>query len=328
MNHKLDCAIVRDLLPSYVDGLCSDITKQAIEEHLGACPDCAEALRRMREPETEKIPTAPEVDYLKKVRQRSTGRSLLIGIVLMLIGMTLLSIRIFYVGSEAAAGDIACHVTVDGDTVTLSGTLVSSGQGVSRITFSDSNGMVQVKVYTALKAFWNSGEFSESYTPGSDVGQVRIGDLILWENGAEISNKAARLFREMNPFVGDMPDNSRITEILGVSDQFGAFTNELQTSTEPYGWTLRLETGISQDEERTAKKIMTADSCVMLAAVGNLGYVTWEYDVNGTVQEHTVTLEDAAAYVGKDVKEYAKSAWSLQALLEQLGIKPVGVDKL
>lgn len=320
MNQKLDCAIVRDLLPSYVDGLCSDTTNQEVEEHLKDCPDCMETLRRMREPETKAESPAPEVDYLKKVRRRSTGRSLIIGIVLMLIGMTLVSFRFFYVGSEANAGDAFCHVAVDKDTVTVSGTLTASGLGVSRVTFSDSNGMVQVKVYTALKAFWNSGEFSESYTAGSDVGQVRMDDLILWENGTEISNTAARLFQAANPFVGDMSSNSKIAEILGVSDQFGSYTNELHTSTEPYGWTLCLDTGISQDNEPTAQNTMMADSCVMLATVGNLDYVTWEYQVNGAAQEYTVTTEDATAYVGGDIKACAESASELQALLEGLGI--------
>lgn len=321
MDKKLDCAIVRDLLPSYVDGLSSDITNQAIEEHLRDCPDCAEALRRMREPAAEKSPPAPEVDYLKKVRRRSTGRSLIFGIVLMLIGMTLVFFRMFYVGSGADASDVACHVTVAGDTVTVSGTLTSSGLGVSRVIFSDSSGMVQVKVYTALKAFWNSGEFSESYTAGSDVGQVRIDDLILWENGKTISNTAARLFRAMNPFVGDMSSNSKIAAILGVSDQYGPYTNELQTSTEPYGWTLCLETDIPGDEERAAQDSMAADSYAMLATVGNLGYVTWEYQMDGSERQYTVTAEDAAAYAGRDIKVCAQSASELQALLESLGIK-------
>lgn len=321
MDQKLECAIVRDLLPSYADGLSSDTTNRAVEEHLKDCPTCAGALRRMREPEAKAEPAAPEVDYLKKVRRRSTGRSLIIGIALMLIGMTLLSFRIFYVGSKAAADDVACRVTVEGDTVTISGALTSSGLGVSRVTFSDSNGMVQVKVYTALKAFWNSGEFTERYTAGSDVGQVRIDDLILWEDGAEISNRAVQLFRAMNPFAGDMPSNSKIASILGVSDRFGPFTNELQTAAEPYGWTLCLETGISHDNEHAAQDAMTADSCVMLATVGNLGYVTWEYRVEQTVREYTVTAQDATAYAGRDIQECAGSVSALQTLLERLGIR-------
>lgn len=321
MDKKLDCAIVRDLLPSYVDGLSSDITNQAIEEHLGGCPDCVEALRRMREPEAKMEPPAPEVDYLKKVRRRSTGRSLIIGIVLMLIGMTLVSFRMFYVGSAADPKDVLIDLLVDGSDVKVTARIASSGLGISRVTFSDSSGMVQVKVYTAPKAFFNHGDFTASYTAGSDVGQVRFDGLILWENGTAISNTAAQLFLETNPFVGDMPSNGRIAASLGVSEQFGLYTNELQTSKKPYGWTLCLETGIAQDEECAAQDIMAADSCVMLATVGNLGYVTWEYQMDGSERQYTVTADDAAAYAGRDIKECAQSASELQALLDRIGIK-------
>lgn len=183
MDKRLDCEIVRDLLPSYVDGLTSSITDKTLEEHLADCTDCTAALQRMKEPEAQEVPPAAEVDYLKKVRSHMKRTSLLIGIGLMLLGMSLLSYRYFYVGSEASATEVACHVIVDGDTVSLSGTLTASGMGVSRVSFSDSSGMVQFKVYTAPKAFFNSGDFSETYTALSAIGQVRIDDRIIWENG-------------------------------------------------------------------------------------------------------------------------------------------------
>ena len=36
----LPCHIVKDLLPSYVDGLTSRETARAVEDHLEGCPDC------------------------------------------------------------------------------------------------------------------------------------------------------------------------------------------------------------------------------------------------------------------------------------------------
>ncbi|MEA4934147.1 MAG: zf-HC2 domain-containing protein, partial [Lawsonibacter sp.] len=64
MDKKLDCEIVRDLLPSYVDKLTSETTNRAVEEHLSGCPDCAEALRLMKEPEPAENHPNAEVDYL------------------------------------------------------------------------------------------------------------------------------------------------------------------------------------------------------------------------------------------------------------------------
>ena len=50
----LPCAVVRDLLPLYLEGLTSPQTDQAVETHLELCPNCAQykaaltALRRSR----------------------------------------------------------------------------------------------------------------------------------------------------------------------------------------------------------------------------------------------------------------------------------------
>ena len=40
MSDKLRCEIVQDLLPSYVDGLTSDETNEAVKDHLADCEMC------------------------------------------------------------------------------------------------------------------------------------------------------------------------------------------------------------------------------------------------------------------------------------------------
>ena len=51
MKNKLPCEIIRDLLPSYVDGLTSEVTNEAICEHIQSCDACKETLHRMQAPE-------------------------------------------------------------------------------------------------------------------------------------------------------------------------------------------------------------------------------------------------------------------------------------
>ena len=46
---KTECYIVRDLLPSYIDHLCSEETSKFIEKHIATCEQCAEHLHQMRE---------------------------------------------------------------------------------------------------------------------------------------------------------------------------------------------------------------------------------------------------------------------------------------
>ena len=49
MDH-LDHDIVQDLLPLYHDGVCSEKSRAAVEEHLKACETCRAALAAMDAP--------------------------------------------------------------------------------------------------------------------------------------------------------------------------------------------------------------------------------------------------------------------------------------
>lgn len=40
MKIELVCEVVRDLLPCYIDGLCTEVTKEAVSEHLAGCAEC------------------------------------------------------------------------------------------------------------------------------------------------------------------------------------------------------------------------------------------------------------------------------------------------
>ena len=45
----MKCEIIRDLLPSYVDGLTSRESDRAIEEHLKGCRECREYMDEMKQ---------------------------------------------------------------------------------------------------------------------------------------------------------------------------------------------------------------------------------------------------------------------------------------
>ena len=47
---RLDHDIVQDLLPLYHDGVCSEKSRAAVEEHLKACETCRAALAAMDAP--------------------------------------------------------------------------------------------------------------------------------------------------------------------------------------------------------------------------------------------------------------------------------------
>ena len=44
---KISCEIIRDLLPLYMDGVCSEESRKAVDEHVRDCEKCREELRLM-----------------------------------------------------------------------------------------------------------------------------------------------------------------------------------------------------------------------------------------------------------------------------------------
>ena len=72
---NLNCEIVQDLLPLYEDGVCSEATKIAVEEHLKTCPHCARVSQAVVDFQPPEIPETEEADKavaksFRKVRRR------------------------------------------------------------------------------------------------------------------------------------------------------------------------------------------------------------------------------------------------------------------
>ena len=53
----MNCNIIRDLLPSYIDGICSEETVAEVEKHIFNCADCKKIMRTMQLPAKDAIET-------------------------------------------------------------------------------------------------------------------------------------------------------------------------------------------------------------------------------------------------------------------------------
>ena len=84
----MKCEIIRDLFPSYIDGLTSKESNQAIEEHLEGCRECRRYLEEMQREiaseeltQEEREKRQKEIQPLRKVRKvnlRKIGIAVLI----------------------------------------------------------------------------------------------------------------------------------------------------------------------------------------------------------------------------------------------------------
>lgn len=70
---KVDCEIIQDLLPLYIDNICSEKSKELINIHICSCDECLRDLNIMREsmfliePHTNSDNNS-EIDILKKIK--------------------------------------------------------------------------------------------------------------------------------------------------------------------------------------------------------------------------------------------------------------------
>lgn len=93
-GYALSCDIIRDLLPSYVDGICSEASKKIVGQHLLTCADCAALMDALGESEAkERQWETRQIAYMKKIK-KSTGKKEVIGLAILLAAI-LFSLWIF-----------------------------------------------------------------------------------------------------------------------------------------------------------------------------------------------------------------------------------------
>ncbi len=97
---KLECGIARDLLPLYVDGLCSEESRVALEQHLQECEGCQACYQRMRAESTETVPLPTEGEAstrfrrgMRRVRRRWALSLVAVLVAIPLILMTVAQVR-------------------------------------------------------------------------------------------------------------------------------------------------------------------------------------------------------------------------------------------
>ena len=85
----MKCEIIRDLLPSYVDGLTSDESNREIELHIEECAECHAFLEEMcRGVDAQKVEIEDRsfMRFLKRMRKLEFERKLLILAIVMILG--------------------------------------------------------------------------------------------------------------------------------------------------------------------------------------------------------------------------------------------------
>lgn len=70
MNKSNECNIVKDLLPSYIDGLTSKESNNFIKNHLSNCTECKKELDYMKKDNESKNAEKEYINYAKKTQSK------------------------------------------------------------------------------------------------------------------------------------------------------------------------------------------------------------------------------------------------------------------
>lgn len=76
MKNELSCDLVRDLLPGYVEGLASQATTEAVENHLKDCDKCKQLIDSVLGKSEKDNASIRDIDYLKTIRKKNQRRVL------------------------------------------------------------------------------------------------------------------------------------------------------------------------------------------------------------------------------------------------------------
>ena len=329
MKNNLTCEIVEDLMPSYIDGLTSEVTNKAVREHLSQCGKCKAKLDTMSEPCSEdKIEQEKkEIDFLKKNRRKNI-RTKVISLLAVVLVVTVAVCTLPYLGDKRIS-DYALLYDLEVRGNTFKVTLVPADKNkiitdVERSSYGLGEYGIEVKGRDR-SPFDNREEYTWEYTYDGGVKTFSLGDRILWEDGEYISDITSEVFNHGHPYVGDVTANANLAYDLEIEKYVGDYTTKLHTIAEPYGWSMILNYEILPEYAEEKEALMRKYSYVLLALVDNVDYITFEYEIfnsDGDDKECqlTTTRKQADEYFGDDIRKCYDDINELQKLMEMTGL--------
>lgn len=84
---KMDCDVIRDLLPLYTENMLSQKSQDLVEEHLADCPACQKALAEMGD---DRFKVVPQLDPLKKFKRTFRKHTITVALITAFITVAVL----------------------------------------------------------------------------------------------------------------------------------------------------------------------------------------------------------------------------------------------
>ena len=331
---ETSCAVIKDMLPLYMEQLTSEETNDVIQRHLDECKSCQDLYNSMKDDiagekpnKCEDSEVVKEVDYLKKIRN-NTRKKIGAG-----VGVAFLFIAIIVMIKTFAYGtltkDYFATISIEGETIKIQGYLVDTSSAYSHYKIIEKDGKKQLFVYAAKSSILNNKETFEiecNLEEAEEMGLI-VANQKVTKSGNIISEKAAKIYENKHSYIGDMPRNNELANAIGIGEDLGSYTNELQTTNEPYRWTFYFQSVLEQSGVALFNEKMRGYAYVLLASVDNVNEISWSYMIKNpegvTKQSITVTSLDATGSLSQEIKTVGDSEESIDQLMVRVGLSQV-----
>lgn len=179
---KIPCNIVQDLLPNYIEELCSEETNKQIGEHLAECEVCDAKYKEMTEElPTEQAVSLEEIQPMKKIRKRHGWQiTALVTMVLVLLAGSLVL--------------VLQRVWQDYNTLTIEVEADTTGELFQEIADAM---MEKWKVGRSLRVLWRGESFGRAVRDmnlylGNEDAVYQIKTYYAYEEGAPVTVEIRR----------------------------------------------------------------------------------------------------------------------------------------
>lgn len=334
MKNDLTCGVVQDLLPGVIEGLACEETRQAVARHLTECPDCAARRDAMLVPVKAAEETAREVDYLKQVRKRSAKKIALAVLCTAVFLLGAFAVKVFIIGTPLQPQSVmAAAIQEDRDGLRVNIISAGSGNAFHSWKVETVDGVASIYARDVLVSPLFHEGATTIYVSTRDVKEIWLGGIsgrLIWQDGMVISDSIWRLYQARTPYVGDTSALGRIAEALGIQEALGAYSMELETSAQPYRWTLNF---LRADED-LSRRMSGYYGPLMLALVDNLDEAGWTYpdsEGNPRAVQRVLPLERVNARLPGLTARYNrahKTAWEAKKSIKDYADSPADLQRL
>ena len=321
MKNKIPCEIIKDLLPTYLEELTSAESNNLIKEHLAECESCRKIADRMGGVvEVASEDDKEELNFLKKSKKKTisiTASVIIVAFVVYIIIFNLIGID---VGLPVPNDYIRItQLEVEGKTLNISGYLDDYDKDIKNLEIYQDNGIVVISVIPSLFNIHTQNGFNEEYIAYEEIKGVCLMHDYIWYEGEEITEATAQIYLEQYPYVGDPPVVQHTIDRIGVNKFLGTYELEIHSNKMPYGITLTTDRQFGKDVQNECENRMKQYATILIGAIDNLSYVTYQYYIDGELVTLTFDENDATDFVGKPVKEQFETPVTLQEMLMEIG---------